>query len=97
VRWLRSTDSVVMVAPTSTTATSASRPTASWSVSRANAFSIANASTSTTLAVRPPSSSAATRMSTFSVREAASRMLFISGLSRTGPSTSKSRLTSSIG
>ena len=50
-----------------------------------------------TLAVSPPSSSAEARISTFSEREAASSTCTISGLPGIGPSTSKSRFTSSIG
>jgi len=45
----------------------------------------------------PPSSTAATRVSTFSLRDAASSTSTISGFFCEGPSTSKSRLTSSSG
>ena len=86
-----------MVAPMSTRATTPSRPTGNSSAIRAKAFSTAKASTSITLAVRPPSSSADSRSSTFSEREAASSTWTISGLLGIGPSTSKSRFTSSIG
>ena len=88
LRWLRSTLSVVMVAPMSTSATIASFGTDNWSATSLNAFSIAKASTSITLAVIPPRSSADWRTSTFSVREAASRTCTISGLFGTGPITS---------
>ena len=93
----RRTLSVVIVAPTSTSATRPSAGTFSPPDISAKAFSIAKASTSITFASRPPSSSAEARASTCSEREAASSTWAISELPGIGPSTSKSRFTSSIG
>ncbi len=93
----RRTLSVVIVAPESISATRPPGGTVSWSAMRPNAFSIANASTSMTLGVRPPACSTEARISTFSAREAASSTSTDSVLPGTGPRTSKSRFTSSIG
>ena len=92
------TFSVVIVAPTSMTATVLPTPwPGSWSVRKAKAFSLAKDSTSMTRVSIPPVSQAALRISTFSLRQAASSTSTVSGFFSEGPSTSKSRLTSSSG